>query len=102
MEILARVLFCLGALAAAGGLLVLVVLSPRPQRLEDHLLGLARYLMFAGALIGATRVLYGWQPGWDQVLFMAGFGLGMAIFARRNHLLALAEEMRTEGEESGA
>lgn len=100
MHLIMLVLFVLGAIAAVGGLLILVVLAPKPSRLEDHLLGLARYMMFAGAAFGAAAALNGWQPRWHETIFMLGFGLGMAIFARRNHLLALAAE-RLASEEQG-
>lgn len=102
MAYIIPMIFVLAALVAAGGIFILVILSPRPTRLEDHMLGLARYLMFAGAVFGAAAAVSGWQPRWHQVLFMVGFGLGMAIFARRNHLLALASErLSDDGQESG-
>jgi len=102
MQLLWQVLFALGALIALGGIIILVILAPRPERIEDHLLGSARYMMAAGAAFGMAAVLNGWVPPWHQAIFMLGFAVGMALFARKNHLIALAEELAEEGPDSCA
>ena len=102
MEALAKILYLVGVVPTVAGIIILVILSPRPRTIEDHLQGLARYLMLGGAVFGAARVLTNdASPKWNAVVFMLGIGLAMAIYARRNHLAALAEEASDTGEQSG-
>jgi hypothetical protein len=102
MDILAKVLYIIGAIPTILGLAILVILAPRPRELEEHLQGLARYLLVGGAGFGAARVLTGSVPTWNAVMFMLGAGLTVAIYARQNHLHALfIERLHDGGQESG-
>jgi hypothetical protein len=62
--------------------------------------------MLGGTVFHCARILSGKPPRWEVVALMLGLGIGMAIYARQNHLLAKAADrfssMGDEGQESGA
>jgi hypothetical protein len=93
MELLAKGLYVIGAIPTIGGIAVLVALAPRPRTIEQHLQGLSRYLILGGAIFGTVRILSTTTPSWNAVAFMVGVGLSVAIYARRNHKQAIAQEM---------
>lgn len=101
MDALLQISFLAGALPMASGILVLVILAPKPHGLEQHCQALSRYMMAAGASFGACEIVYGWVPPWEVSLLMAGLGLGMTLHARQTHLLAKAAEHFSDGQDSG-
>lgn len=92
MDLLAKLLYLVGAVPTIGAIAILVILAPRPQSLREHLQGLARYLILAGAVFGAARVMTSAAPPWNAVVFMLGVGLALGIYARDRHLKALAAD----------
>lgn len=101
MDIIQQALFLVAGVPTIVGIVILVVLAPRPSTAQDHLRGTGRVLVLAGTAFGVAQVLNGYVPPWPFVLVVLGGGFSTVLRARKYHLRALASEQPDDGQESG-
>jgi hypothetical protein len=97
-----QIIFVLSCIPIFIGTAIMLAVAGKPKQLTEKLQGAGRLLVLLGSAFGPVRVFQGSTVPWSAACLALGIAILVAIYARENHLLALAKERLTDvGQESG-